>query len=452
MTPALHGRDLTSGSLHGDIWHLAVPMMLEIGTVNVIQVLDTYWVGQLGSEALAAVTIGVSIRWVITSLASGLGVGGLAVVARRFGEGDKAAADHAAWQTILLALAVSCLLASLGLVLARPLLLLLGAEAEVLPLGLSYLRISFVGQFTLILVWVINALLRGAGEARLAMIVRILATAVNVALEPILVFGWGPLPPLGCSGSAWAMVLGFGAGLLLQIAILLLGQARVGINLRSLGPDFPLIGQVFNIALPSTLQMTLRASSRLAILGLVGLYGTFATAGYGVASRLLLIALVPTFGLGNAGGTLIGQNLGAHRPSRAERSAWWVTGYSASYLTAAAVLLVAFARPLVSLFDATPHVVRIGAQCLRVVALSLIPSGIGVALARAFDGAGNTRPAMAINLITLWGMEVPIAYSLSRWLGLGVNGVWWGRAVANLANGLLFALWFHRGRWKSQEV
>jgi putative MATE family efflux protein len=421
-------------------------MMLEIGTVNVIQVLDTYWVGQLGSEALAAVTIGVSIRWVIASLGSGLGVGGLAVVARRFGEGDKAAADHAAWQTVLLALAI------LGLLVARPLLLLLGAEAEVVPLGLSYLRISFVGQFTLILVWVINALLRGAGEARLAMTVRILATAVNVALEPILVFGWGPVPPLGCSGSAWAMVLGFGAGLVVQMATLLLGRARVAINTRSLGPDFRLMGRIFSIALPSTLQMTLRASSRLAIVGLVGLYGTFATAGYGVSSRLLLIALVPTFGLGNAGGTLIGQNLGAEEPRRAERSAWWISGYCAAYTAVTAALLVAFARPLVSLFDATPQVVEVGAQCLRVVAPSMIASGIGVALARAFDGAGDTKPAMAINLTTLWGLEVPVAYALSRWLDLGVTGVWWGRAVASFANGLLFVLWFRRGRWKRREV
>jgi putative MATE family efflux protein len=450
--PGLPGRDLTSGSLHGDIWHLAVPMMLEIGTVNVIQVLDTYWVGRLGSAALAAVTISVSIRWVITSLASGLGVGGLAVVARRIGEGRRAAADHAAWQTILLALGVSSVLGGLGFLLARPLLLLLGAEAEVLPLGLPYLRISFGGQFTLILVWVINALLRGAGEARLAMIVRILAMAVNVALEPILVFGWGPVPPLGCSGSAWAMVLGFGAGLVLQMVTLLSGRARVAINLRGLRPDFRLMGRIFSIALPSTLQMTLRASSRLTIVGLVGLYGTFATAGYGVANRMLLIALVPTFGLGNAGGTLIGQNLGAEEPARAGRSAWWVSGYSVIYTIVAAALLFAFARSLVSLFDATPQVVEIGARCLRVVGPSMIASGIGVVLARAFDGAGNTRPAMAINLVSLWGMEVPVAYSLSRWLGLGVNGVWWGRAVANLANGLLFVLWFHRGRWKEKEV
>jgi Na+-driven multidrug efflux pump len=149
---------------------------------------------------------------------------------------------------------------------------------------------------------------------------------------------------------------------------------------------------------------------------------------------------------------LIGQNLGAEEPARAERSAWWVSGYCAIYVAVVTALLVAFARPLVSLFDATPQVVEIGVQCLRVVAPSMIASGIGVALARAFDGAGNTKPAMAINLVTLWGMEVPVAYSLSRWVGLGVNGVWWGRALANCANGLLFALWFRRGRWKQQEV
>jgi putative MATE family efflux protein len=394
----------------------------------------------------------VAIRWVITSLANGLGVGGLAVVARRIGEKNRAAADHAAWQTILLALVVSCLLAGLGLLVARPLLLLLGAEAEVLPLGISYLHITFGGQFTLILVFVINAVLRGAGEARRAMIVQILTMAVAIALQPVLVFGWGPLPPLGCNGSAWAIVLGFGAGLVLQMATLLAGRAQVAIDLRNLAPDLRLIRQIFSIALPSTVQMTLRASSRLAILGLVGLYGTFATAGYGVANRLLLIALVPTFGLGNAGGTLVGQNLGAEEPARAEQSAWWVSGYCAVYVTLSVALLAAFAPALVSLFDPTPQVVEMGAQWLRVVGPSLIASGIGVALARAFDGAGNTKPAMAINLITLWGMEIPLAYSLSRWLGLGANGVSWGRAVANVANGLLFAAWFRRGRWKQREV
>lgn len=445
-------RDLTAGSLHRAIWYLAPPMMLETGIMNVSQILDIYWVGRLGSAALAAVTISITIRWVLNGMANGLGIGGMAVVARRIGAKDQAAAEHATWQTILLGLSVSLLLAVVGLIVARPLLLLLGADAEVLPLGLAYLRISFAGIFTLVLVFAINAMLRGAGEARLAMRVLILSTAVTVVLEPVLIFGLGPLPPLGVAGSAWAMVLGFGAGLALQLVVLLRGRARLRINLHDLRPDFPLMGRIVRIALPSTIQMTLRSSSRLLIVGLVGTYGTFAMAGYGVANRLLLIALIPCFGLGNAAGTLVGQNLGAEQPDRAERSAWWVSGYSAVYMAVVAILLTIFAPSLIALFDPTPQVVAFGSECMRIVAWSMIASALAVVLARGFDGAGNTVPAMTINLITLWGMELPLAFGLSRWLGLGATGVWWGRALANLANGLLFAVWFRRGGWKRKDV
>jgi len=444
------GRDLTSGSLHRNIWYLALPMILETGILNVSQVLDTYWMGRLGSAALAAVTISMTVRWVVNSLSNGLGVGGLAVVARRIGARDRAGADHATWQTILLALMVSLALGGLGLAAARPLLVLLGAKEDVLPLAISYLHVAFAGTFTIVLTFVINAMLRGAGEAGLAMRVLFLATAVNVTLEPILVFGPGPLPALGVAGSAWSFVLGYGAGLAMQIVILLRGRARIGINLRDLGPDFRLMGRIIRVALPSTVQMTLRSTSRLVILGLVGLYGTFATAGYGVANRLLLIALIPNFGLANAAGTLVGQNLGAGKPDRAERSAWWVSAYAGGYMVVVATLLFLFAPSLVSLFDSAPEVVSIGTECLRIVAPTLVASAVGVVLARGFDGAGNTVPAMAINLLSLWALEVPLAWGLSRlW---GVTGLWWGRALANLANGLLFALWFRRGRWKEREV
>jgi putative MATE family efflux protein len=452
QTQRAWGRDLTSGSLHRNIWYLALPMMMETGIMNVSQVLDTYWVGQLGSAALAAVTISITIRWVINSLANGLGIGGMAVVARRIGERDQVAAEHATWQTILLGLVVSLVLGGVGLALAEPVLVLLGADAEVLPLGLAFLRVSFGGMFTLILVFVINSMLRGAGEARLAMIVLFLSTAVTVCLEPMLIFGLGPIPRLGVAGSAWANVLGFGTGLTLQVAALLQGQRRIGINLHNLRPDFPLMLRIIRIALPSTAQMTLRSSSRLVIVGLVGFYGTFATAGYGVANRMLLIALIPGFGLGNAAGTLVGQNLGARKPDRAERTAWWVSAYAAGYMATAAVVLFVFARPLVTIFDPTPEVVAYGTECLRVVAPALIPSAVGVVLARAFDGAGNTVPAMVINLLSLWGTEIPVAFGLSRWLGLGASGVFWGRAVANLANGLMFAFWFNLGRWRERQV
>jgi putative MATE family efflux protein len=447
-----HGRDLTRGSLHRAIWYLAPPMMLETGILNVSQVLDTYWVAQLGSASLAAVTISITIRWVLNSLANGLGIGGMAVVARRIGGRDPVAAAHATWQTILLGLAVSVGLMILGLALAQPLLTLLGADAEVLPLGMSYLRISFIGLFALLLTFAINSLLRGAGDARLAMAVLFLATGVTVLSEPILVFGWGPVPALGVAGSALATVLGFGAGLLLQFFFLLSGRARIGIDVRNLRPDFPLMWQIVRIALPSTVQMTLRSSSRLAIVGLVGVYGTFSVAGFGVANRLLLIALIPCFGLGNAAGTLVGQNLGAKQPDRAERSAWWVSAYSAGYMLAVATTLFVTAPSLITLFDPTPEVVRHGVEFARIVSLSMVFSAVGVVLARGFDGAGNTVPAMTINLLTLWGLEVPLAFALSRWTALGVTGVWWGRALANVANGLVFAVWFRRGGWKEREV
>ncbi|HEY44314.1 MAG TPA: MATE family efflux transporter [Anaerolineae bacterium] len=450
-TTAQH-RDLTTGSLHRDIWYLAPPMMLETGITNVVQILDTYWVAQLGSEALAAVTISITIRWVINSLANGLGIGGLAVVARRIGARDRAAADHAATQTLLLGIVFSIILGLLGLAVARPLLILLGADTEVLPLGLAYLRVALAGIFTLILVFVLNSILRGAGEARKAMAVLFLSTTTIVVLEPLLIFGLGPIPALGVIGSAWANVLGYGTGVAIQLVILFSGRARIGMSLKSLKPDFPLMGRIISIALPSTIQMTLRSSSRLVILGLVGIYGTYATAGYGVANRLLLVALIPIFGLGNATATLVGQNLGAGKPERAGRIAWWVSAYAAGFMIAAALLLFSLANPLISLFDPTPQVVVFGTECLRVVSFSLISSAVGVTLARGFDGAGNTVPAMAINLLTLWGMEIPFAYGLSRWLALGILGVWWGRTIANVANGLFFFIWFRRGRWKLRQV
>jgi len=236
------------------------------------------------------------------------------------------------------------------------------------------------------------------------------------------------------------------------MALLLRGRARVSLRLRHLRPDFPLMGRIIRIALPSTLQMVLRSSSRLVILAIVGLYGTFATAGYGVANRILVIALIPGFGLGNAGSTLVGQNLGAGQPGRAEKSAWWATAYSAAMMGTATLIFFLLSGPLVAFFDPTAEVVDIGASALHIIAPTLIAGGVGVVLGRCFDGAGDTVPAMAVNLITLWCLEAPLAYGLARWAGLGLTGVWYGRAIANMANGLLFAIWFRLGRWKRKQV
>ncbi len=449
---AASSRDLTSGSLHRAIWYLAVPMILEMGVLNVWQVLDTLWIGRLGTAALAAITISASIRWVINSVANGLGSGGLAVVARRVGGREEEAAAHAAWQTILLGTVISLLLGILGLVLARPALLLMGADATVLPLGLAYMRITMCGMFTLVLTFVINSILRGAGEARWAMIVLFVATAVTILTEWILVFGMGPVPALGIAGSAWGGVLGFGAAVVLQLAVLLSGRARIHLTLGSLRLDLPLMWRILRISLPSMVQMFLRTSSSLVILGLVGVYGTAATAGYGVANRMLMLVIIPAFGLSNSAGTLVGQNLGAHKPGRAEQNAWWVSLYTAIYAAVAGLLLWIAAGPIIGVFDPTPQVVDYGATCLRIMAPSIFLYAVGTVLGRAFVGAGDPVPPMVVNLLSLWLIAVPFAFGLSRWLGMGLDGILWGLAIAYVANGLLLIFWFRRGRWKLREV
>jgi putative MATE family efflux protein len=284
------------------------------------------------------------------------------------------------------------------------------------------------------------------------MSVLILTTAAIIILEPILIFGLGPIPPLGVTGSALAFILGIGAGLVMQFVFLLRGKMKICIPLADLRPDYELMRRIFRIALPSTIQSTLRSSSRLVIMALVGFYGTFATAGYGVANQLLTIAIIPCFGFGNAAGTMVGQNLGAKNPDRAARAAWWVSAYTAGYMVIVGTFLFACAQFLVPLFDPTPKVVIYASECIHIIVPSLVIYAMGIVLAVGLSGAGNTVPPMVINLITLWGIEVTLAYGLSRWLGMGVTGVWWGRAIANTVNGLLIAFWFYRGRWKYQKV
>jgi putative MATE family efflux protein len=306
----------------------------------------------------------------------------------------------------------------------------------------------------MVLIFVINAMLRGAGEARTSMRVLFFATVVTVVLEPVLVQGLGPISAMGILGSAWAFIIGFGAGVMYQFWILLTGRSQISIDLRRLRPDVPLMLRIVRIALPSTAQMTLRTSSRLAIIALVSVYGTAALAAYGVTNRMLMFVVIPTFGMGNACAALVGQNLGADKPQRAERTAWWASGYATIYTIVVVVLVFASAPALIRFFvnDPTPDVMNLGTEYLRVVAPSLLAMAIGIVLARGFAGAGNTVPPMVVNLITLWGVEVSFAYVLSRWAGLGATGVWWGRSIAGFANGLLFAIWFSRGKWKEKEV
>jgi putative MATE family efflux protein len=271
-------------------------------------------------------------------------------------------------------------------------------------------------------------------------------------VEPALVFGWGPLPRLGVAGAALSLVGSQCLGFLFQIGVLLSGRAQIRIDLHRLRVDLPIMARIFLIALPSTIQTTLRSLSRTTLLAIVALYGTFAVAGYGVAIRIFMTIFVPGFGLGNAAATLVGQNLGAGKPGRAARSAWLIAGYNVGLMLACAAVIFPLAEPIVSVFNDTPEVVALGAQALRIFAAGYIFSALGSVIARAFDGAGNTVPAMVINLFTLWAIQIPLAWILSQVAGWGTIGLWAGVSVANVFNGLIFAGWFLRGKWKERQV
>ncbi len=444
-------RDYTQGSIHKAIWALAVPMTLEMGVGSVYQILDMIWVGRLGPAEVAAVSVSSTLIWVIVSAANGLGVGGMAIVARRIGARERQAANHATTQAVLLSVIVSLGLTVLGWSVMIPLLKLLGSGPDVLPLAAAYLRVTYSGLVLVVPLFVINALLRGAGNASAALIAFVLARGIAILVEPFLVLGWGPFPRWGVTGAALSSLIGMACGLAFQFVVLSRGKARIRLNLRAIYPDRALMWRIIQIGLPSTFQMMLRAASRLTILGLVGMFGTLALAGYGVANRILLVALIPGFGMGNAAGTLVGQNLGARKPDRAERSAWLIAGYNLAFMATFVGVTFLFAERLIAFFNATPGVVAYGTACLRIVAIGYLFSAVGVVMGRSLDGAGNTLPAMVINAITLWVITIPAAYLLAVG-GMGITGVWIGLTVGNACNGLLLATWFRLGRWKRKKV
>lgn len=445
-------RDYTTGNLHVNIWFLAWPMVVDMLSTSVYQIVDIYWVGKLGSTALAAATLATVIRWVLNSLSMGLGVGGLAVVARRIGEGDEAAANHTAWQVLVMGLLVSAFIGGTGYGLAEPILRLLGAEPEVITLGVPFLRISFAGVAAIVIQQICNALLRGAGEARTAMWTMWVGNGTAIILASLFITGNLGLPALGVPGSALSMVLGYAVGVICALGMLLSGRLRLHLRPRNFRLDLPLMWHVMKIAIPSTVQMTLRASSRLVTTSIMAPFGTATLAAYGVAMRILTFALIPGFGFGNAAGTLVGQNLGAEKPQRAAKSAWLVAGYNFVIMAVFVTLFLSFARPLIAVFNAEIEVVDIAQDAITFIGLSFLISAVGVVMGRALDGAGATFPAMVINLTTLWGVQIPAAYALANWTSMNTSGIWLGFGISNVANGLLMAGWFLRGSWKKRQV
>jgi len=454
LADALRGteRDYTQGSMGRALLLLSVPMMLEMGMESVFAVVDVYFVSALGASAVATVGLTESVMTLMYAVAMGLAMATTALVARRIGEKQPEAAARAAVQAVLVALAVSVPFALAGVLFARDLLALMGADAWALEHGYRYTQWMMGGNAVIMLLFVINAIFRGAGDAATAMRVLWLANGLNVVLDPALIFGWGPLPAMGIEGAAVATNLGRGAGAALQVWVLLRGAQHIRVRAAQLRLELALMGRLVKTALGGTAQMIIATSSWIALVRIVSEFGSEAVAGYTIAVRVFLFTLLPSWGLANAAATLVGQNLGAGQPARAERSVW-ITGWvNMALLAAVSVAYIAFDEALVRLFTDEPEVVAAGAECLRTMAYGYALFAWGMVMPQAFNGAGDTLTPTKINLLCFWLLEIPLAYVLAMTLGLEETGVYWSVVVGESAAALVGVWLFRRGTWKQTQI
>ena len=445
-------RDLTAISISKGIWILAIPMIVSHLLQAAFNMVDMIWVGRLGAPALAAVAMAGQILMIVMFVMIGIGAGTTAMVARAVGEKDRPKADNISMQSLILGFIGSIVFALIGYLLSPWLLRVLGAEAEVVQLGTGYLQITFIGVIAMFYMFLISAVLQGAGDAATPMLVLAGSTVLNIILDPLFIFGFAFIPALGVNGAAWATVLSRGIGSLVALEVLLRGRSRVHVRMRYFRIDLETISRILRIGVPASTQMVLRGAVNLVMIAIVAGFGTYAVAAYGSGQRLFMLAMMPGFALGMASGTLVGQNLGAGRPEKAALSAWTTVGYYSIFMFFMAFVFINFAPYLIVLFNNDPQVVRIGTSFLRVTALGTILIAPGLILGRSLTGAGDTVSPMIINFIALWLIQIPLAVFLSRLPNLGILGIWFAILAAYFSLAAMGIFWFQLGRWKHKRV
>jgi len=444
--------DFTEGPIGRAILLLAIPMVLEVVLESVFAVADIFWVSHLGPDSVAAVGLTESLLTVVYALAMGLGIGATAVVARRIGEKDREGAARAAAQALVLALMVSVVLGVTGALLAPRLLHLMGAEPSVIATGRGYATIMLGGEAAIIVLFVVNAVFRGAGDAAIAMRVLWLANIINIVLGPLLIFGVGPFPRLGVTGAAIATTFGRSVGAIYAVVRLFRQASRVPVAPRHLHVDVGVMRHILTLSGSATLQNLIGMASWIGLVRILAGFGSDALAGYTIAVRLIIFVLLPSWGLSNAAATMVGQSLGARKPERAETSVWRAARYNAVFLTAVGVLFFVAAPLIIRAFTSEPTVSAYAVGCLRIVALGYPLYAYGMVLTQSFNGAGDTWTPTWLNLLCFWVFEIPVAWTLAHGAGLGPSGVFWAIMTAFSLLAIASGVVFRRGRWKTRMV
>ncbi len=428
---------------------LAGPMFVGAILQNAQSLIDLFWVGKLGSSAVAALTLSGTLMMILFPLIMGLATGTVALVARAFGAGETRRASFLAAQSLSLALVCGLIVGLLCLPFLEPACGLLGAQPEVIALAVRYLRIMMIGFFSGTLLFISNSALQGAGNTIGPMIAMLLANMLNLALDPLFIFGWRAIPGAGVEGAARATVLSHLIAAGLVIVLLLGGHTRLHLRPQDFIPRMAPALKLLRIGLPSIAQMFSRSLMGLVFFRIIARYGTAVVAGYGIGMRFHMVLLMPCFVIGNATATLVGQNLGAGMPDKARHAAWTASGMVSTIMGGSALAMLVWAGTVVGWFDSNPEVMKVGAGYLRSVTPFYVFAGISIVLGRAMNGAGSTIPTLVLTLIALWGLQVPLALWLANIFDPPVQGIWWAIAIATTVHGLLAAGWFELRRWQN---
>jgi len=445
-------QDFTQAPVGRAVILLSVPMVLEMLMESVFAVVDIFFVGHLGAEAVATVGVTESLMTVVYAVAIGLSIGAAATVARRIGEKDPDRAARAAVQSIGLGLIIAAVIGTVGALFGPELLAMMGASDEIVRTGGTFARVMIGGSGTVMLLFLINAVFRGAGDAAIAMRVLWFANIINIVLGPCLIFGVGPFPELGVAGAAIGTTIGRGCGVLYQLYHLARPGGRVRVRRQHLGLDPSVMRGILRISGTAMFQNFVATASWMGLMRILTGFGSAAVAGNTIGIRVILFALLPSFGVSNAAATLVGQNLGAGKPDRAEAAAWKAAWYNTAFLGGIGLVFVLFAPQIIAIFTSEPEVAAHGIHCLRIVAAGFLFYGFGMVLTQAFNGAGDTRTPTLIHLVCLWLWEIPLAWVLARPLGFGPTGVFIAVSVAFSTLALMSAWLFRRGTWKTGRV
>lgn len=444
--------DYTQGSMGRAILLLSVPMILEMAMESTFAVVDVYFVASLGASAVATVGLTESVMTLMYSIAMGLSMGTTALVARRIGEKHHDEAASAAVQSIILAGVASIPFSIAGIFFAQDILGLMGADEWVIAHGYRYMVWMLGGNAVIMLLFIINATFRGAGDAATAMRVLWLSNGINLVLDPALIFGWGPFPALGVEGAAMATNIGRGAGVAAQIWVLLHGAKHIRVLSAHLKVRLDVMWRLLKTSLGGIGQFIIATSSWIGLVRIVSEFGSEALAGYTIAVRIFIFTLMPAWGFSNAAATLVGQNLGAGKPDRAERSVW-ITGFvTMIFLAGVSVVYLLFNESLVRIFTDEPGVVAAGAACLGTVSLGYVLFAWGMVMPQAFNGAGDTMTPTRINFFCFWLFEIPLAWVLAHGPGANASGVYWAIVAGESLAGIVGILLFRRGKWKETQV